>query len=345
MTTDVKQAPADRRLVPGRRRRISPVMVMAWVLVLALAAVPLGGDRHMLSVWTLALIFAGVSSGWAVAGGLSGLIPLGHAAFFGIGAYSSALFFAKYDWSPWLGIAVGAVVAGALAWLMTALAVRFRVRGAYFGLYTLAWAEMLRIIASNWEYVGKTNGVLVPYQPDAGVAEMQFSDPRGFYVVAAAYIFLAMAVFFLVKRSSLGWRLSAIRGDEATAAASGINVSRSLSLSMVISAAVTSIGGGLYAQYIQFIDPELGFNVGVSIDIAVRAILGGATLVLGPVLGSSAMSTLTELTQEHMSSLPSASLLVVGIAVICLAHWFPKGIGGLGIQAKRTWQARKGKKR
>lgn len=330
------------RPAASRSRGRVAIRMLVPAMLAALALAPLAGTPHSLGVWTVAFIFAGVSSGWAVAGGLSGLIPLGHAAYFGIGAYASALAFAEFNLSPWAGIAVGIVLAGALAWLMTLLAVRFKVRGSYFALYTLAWAEVLRILASNWGYAGKTNGVLVPYKVDAGAADLQFSDPRGFYVVALAYLLAAMSVFFLVKRSKLGWRLSAIRGDEPTAAASGINVSRSLTASMAISGAVTSVGGGLYAQFIQFIDPELAFNVSVSIDIAVRAILGGPMLLLGPVLGSSAMSVLTELTQRHMSDLPSTSLLLVGVAIICLAHWFPSGIGGIGVKLQRLWARRGG---
>jgi branched-chain amino acid transport system permease protein len=338
-------APAPGR--PGttarRRRSVRPLLLVGvWLVLGLLALVPLTGDRQSLSLWTTTLVFAGVSSGWAIAGGLSGLIPLGHAAFFGVGAYSSALVFAKYDWSPWLGICLGVGLSAVLAWVMTALAVRFKVRGAYFGLYTLAWAEMLRIIASNWEYVGKTNGVLIPFRPDGGVAELQFTDPRGFYLIALGYCALSMASFALVKWSPLGWRLSAIRGDEATAAASGVNVSRTLSGAMAISGAVTSVGGGLYAHYIQFIDPELGFNVGVSIDIAVRAILGGATVVIGPLLGSAVMTNITDYTNEHLSDLPQISLLLVGLAIIGLAHWFPRGLAGMGLQLTRLVARRRG---
>ncbi|WP_165763371.1 branched-chain amino acid ABC transporter permease [Nocardioides sp. PD653-B2] len=341
-------APAPVRATgsPSPRRPMRRYLLFGlWVALALLALVPLAGDRQTVSLWTTALIFAGVSSGWAIAGGLSGLIPLGHAAFFGVGAYSSALVFAKYDWNPWLGIGLGVVMSAALAWLMTALAVRFKVKGAYFGLYTLAWGEMLRIIASNWDYVGKTNGVLIPFKPEAGVAQMQFSDPRGFYVVALAYGAFSMAVFALVKWSPLGWRLSAIRGDEATASASGINVSRSLSACMAISGGVTSIGGGLYAHYIQFIDPELGFNVSVSIDIAVRAILGGETLVLGPFLGSAAMTNVSEFAHDHLGDLPQMSLLIVGVAIIALAHWFPRGIAGVGLQLGRLVLRRRGSNR
>lgn len=338
MTTQATTSPAPRRVRP--RRRPSLGMIVGIAVLAALALAPLTGSRHSLGIWTVALIFAGVSSGWAIAGGLSGLIPLGHAAFFGIGGYASAVVFAKYDLSPWLGIVVGMAIAAALAWLMTVLAVRFKVRGPYFALYTLAWAEMLRILASNLDYLGKTNGVLVPYKVDAGPADLQFSDPRGFYLVAVGYAALAMIVFLLVKRSPLGWRLSAIRGDEPTAAASGVDVARSLTRTMALSAAMTAIGGGLYAQYIQYIDPELAFNVSVSIDIAVRAILGGAVLVLGPLLGSVAMTSVTEFTQKYMDALPSASLLVLGLAIIALAHWFPTGIGGLGVRLKRIWSRR-----
>lgn len=323
----------------AKNTRVARLLRNPWsylppVLLVLLALAPLGAGQHTLGIWTVALIFAGVSTGWAIAGGLAGLTPLGHAAFFGLGAYGSALAIARFDVSPWLGILVGVAASSALAWLMTVLAVRFNVRGTYFALYTLAWAEMLRISATNLDAVGRSNGVLIPYLRDGGFWEMQFSDSRAFYLVAVVYAALAILVFAQVRRSRLGWRLSAIRGNEETAAASGVNISRSLSSAMAVSAAVAAVGGGLYAQYIQFIDPELAFNVGVSIDIAVRAILGGAMFLLGPLLGSSAMALLMEGTQRYITGLPSFSMLLVGLAIIGLAHWFPQGIGGVLAQLK-----------
>lgn len=300
------------------------------LIVAVVAWVALTGSRSTIGTLTLALIFGAVATGWAIAGGLGGLFSLGHAAYFGLGAYCTAYLYARHGISPWFGMLVGMVASAILATATTWLSVRFKIRGSYFALMTLAWAEMLRVIVSNSGMLGKSSGILIPFTRQPTFADMQYLSVRSYLVLAICYAALAIGVYMAIKRSRFGWRLSAIRGDELVAAACGINVRRSLTMAMAASAAVTSIGGTLYTQYIQFIDPEVAFGAPVSIDIAIQATIGGPMLALGPLLGAGTTAALTEYLRTIASSIPALHLLVFGVAVIVVARRFPHGISGIG---------------
>lgn len=284
---------------------------------------------HALNIATLTLIFAGVSTAWGMAFGLGGLFSLGHAAFFGLGAYTTAYLYAAHQVSPWIALPFAAVCAGVTGAFTTWLSARFRVRGAYFALVTLAWAEVMRVIVSNTERLGRSNGILLPFDPDAGWTDFQFRGPEPLFFLAATYALLSIIVYWGVKRSAFGWRLRAIRGSEDVASASGINVTRTLVLLMALSAAVASVGGTLYIEMVQFIDPESAFSVSVSIDIAIRAIFGGAGLVLGPLVGSGVIAWLTESLQVYLSETPSLNIMIYGLAIIAAGRLFRDGITGV----------------
>lgn len=311
--------------------------------IIAIIVLYLGltGSKSTVGTLALALMFGAVATGWAIAGGLAGLFSLGHAAYFGIGAYTTAYLYADHGISPWFGMLVGMVISALMAVVTTWLSVRFKVRGSYFALITLAWAEILRVVVANNTALGRSNGILIPFTREPTFSDMQFLSPRSYLVLAAIYAALAIATYMLVKRSRFGWRLSAIRGDEHAAAASGIDVRRSLVTAMALSAAVTSVGGTLYTQYIQFIDPELAFSPTVSIDIAVRATIGGPMLALGPLLGAGVMAGLTEYLRTTASSTPALHLLVFGIAVILVARYFRDGLSGLGASISRRVDRRR----
>ncbi|MGD9999327.1 MAG: branched-chain amino acid ABC transporter permease [Ilumatobacteraceae bacterium] len=337
---DGGESPA--RIAPGAS--VGRLMYPAFAAVIALVVlwIALTGSRHLIGVVTLALLFGAVATAWAIAGGLAGLFSLGHAAYFGMGAYATAYLYAEHDISPWFGLLAGVALSALLSVGTTWLSMRFKIRGSYFALVTLAWAEMLRLIVSNTDALGRSQGILVPFTREPTLADMQFLSPRSYLLLAGIYAVVAVALFALVKRSRFGWKLSAIRGDEQAAAATGIDVRRSLVITMAISAAATSVGGTLYVQYIQFIDPELAFSPTVSIDIAIRATIGGAMLALGPLLGAGVMEGLTEYLRTAMSDRPAMGLLLFGVAVIIVARYFQQGISGIGASIVRRIDRRRG---
>jgi branched-chain amino acid transport system permease protein len=332
--------PAQARQNPFGLSRIVK-LVAGTVLVFVIVWIAAAGSKHLVGLATVALLFGAISGAWALAGGLGGLFSLGHAAFFGIGAYTTAFLFARHGLSPWLGLPVGAVLAAAFGACTTWLSVRFRVRGSYFALVTLAWAEMLRVIVSNTTALGRSNGILVPYKGDPRFVDLQFSDPRAYYVIAVVYAALVAVIFIVVKRTRFGWRLSAVRGDEDAAAASGVNVRRTLVAVMALSAAVTAVGGTFYVQFVQFIDPELAFSPTVSIDIAIRAVIGGAMVALGPLVGSGAMTGVTEWLRLSVTDSPAVNVLLFGVAVILAGRYFRNGLAGIGAWVLHRIERRK----
>lgn len=299
------------------------------------------GSRHLVAVTILALIFAGIAVAWALPAGLGGLLSLGHAAFFGIGAYATAYLNSAYSISPWLGMVVGCLISGAFGAATTWLSVRFRVRGSYFALITLAWAEVLRVLVTNSEALGRSTGIYVPFEREPGFLDMQFATPGPYLTLAILFVVLSIALFRLIDRSSFGWRLSAMRGDEVAAQAIGINVRRNWVWLATISAIVTSIGGTLYVQYVQFVDPSSGFGVLVSIFIAVRAIIGGARSAIGPVIGAVLWAGMSEVASIYFGEWPGTNVIIFGVAVIIVAKYAQNGLVGGMVSLADRWSRRR----
>lgn len=260
----------------------------AALMLLALAAlVPLAldADGYALRVLTTVLIFAAAAQAWNIVGGLANRLSLGHAAFFGIGAYCSTILLIRFGVSPWIGMLAGAVM-GALASLLIGIPT-LRLSGHYFALATLAFGEVMRVLANAWTgLTGGPVGLSIPFGPDS-LAMLRFKSTAPLYWTALALLVLCTAVFLAVRYSALGYRLMAVREDEVAARAVGVDVTRAKLLAAVLSGALTAMAGSVYAQFSYFFDPDTVFGVTpVSIRIALVCIVGGIGSPLGPILGA-----------------------------------------------------------
>src|SRR6266705_2741591 len=230
----------------------------------------------------LILLWGGTAAAWNVAGGYAGQVSLGHAAFFGLGAYSAALLGTKWDLSPWIGLLVGAVLATALGILLGFLS--NRLRGPYFALATIAFSQVLLIVASRWRgFTSGSEGIPVPFRP--GFWTLGITDKRVWVaIVLALAIFLYLVELYL-ERSRRGYQLAAVREDEDAALSLGVPALRLKVAAIAASAALTAMAGALWAQYVGFVDPFYVFSVDLSVRFALAAILGGIGTALGPFLG------------------------------------------------------------
>ena len=316
----------------------------AAVLVAIAAILPLFLDPagYAIRVVTLALLFAALGQAWNIVGGLANQISLGHAAFFGIGAYTSTLLLINFNLSPWLGMLAGAALAALAAYALSFPTMRLR--GHYFALATLAFSEVLRVLSSSWASVtGGPAGLSVPYAPDS-FALLQFKSTLPYYYIILGALVLISAVFVAIRSSGLGYRLRAVKENIEAAEVVGVDTVRVKIIASVVSAALTAIVGTLYAQFTYFFDPETVFGiVPISIRAAIIAILGGAGTVIGPVIGAFFIIPVEELANSVLSARAAGlSQLVFGIILIAIILIEPRGI--LAMISNGAARLRRGRK-
>ncbi len=279
--------------------------------------------RHvMISIF----LYAMLAQAWNILAGYCGQISLGHAVFFGIGAYTSTLLVRLAALSPWVGMLAGAALAGAASQAIGYPV--FRLRGHYFAIATIAVGEIVQTLFINWDWVGGARGLFIPIQRPDSVVHFQFHDSKqNYYFIALGLLALALLLTWFLERSRPGYYFRAIREDPEAAASLGINVARYKQLAMGISAALTALGGTFYAQYILFIDPESVFPLSLSILICLVAVLGGAGTLWGPLLGAAVLVPLSEWTRVLLGGSGKAvDLLIYGGLIVVIAVAQPGGL-------------------
>jgi branched-chain amino acid transport system permease protein len=273
------------------------------------------------------LLFATMGMAWNVLGGYAGQFSFGHAAFFGAGAYSAAILHVMAGVNPWLGL-VGAAAAGGLAGFVVGyLSFRYGLRGSYFALITLAFAEVLRVLVSSTNITGGGIGLYLPLEP--GFANLQFASKTGYYYVALALATGSILVAFALERSRLGAALTAIRENEDAARALGVDAFSCKLQAIIISGAVTGLCGAFYADYYLYLDPGLAFGPGISVEILLVPIIGGLGTVFGPLVGSAALHAAGELARRLMGDAPGLSLVFYGVLLVIMVRFLPDGLMGL----------------
>ncbi|MEE8331269.1 MAG: branched-chain amino acid ABC transporter permease [Acidimicrobiia bacterium] len=288
------------------------LVLLAVVTVLAL--VPLGVSTFTLSVATAALIFALAGIGWNVLSGFAGQFSFGHAAYFGLGAYTVAVTFTRYSISPWLGLVLGGLVAAAFGLLTGWISFRFGLKGAYFALATFALAELLRLTFNNFDYVGAGVGITIPLAGGDSWGTLQFEDTLAIrYFVALGLVALGTMAVIAVKKSRIGSRMLAVREDEDAAASLGINPLRTKLTAIAISGFITAVAGGYYAMFLMFVDSDVAFGPFISVVILLRPIVGGVGTIWGPVVGAAILSTLGEATRTLVREPPSFLQAIEGV--------------------------------
>jgi branched-chain amino acid transport system permease protein len=281
------------------------------------------------STWQNLLIttfyYAFLGQAWNILGGYAGQLSLGHAAFFAIGAYTAALLQLTTGLSPWLGMLVGALLAALLSQVIGYLGFRFGLRGFYFILLTLAFAEILRLVALHLDILGGYIGLFINFAPNPW--QFQFQGKIPYYFIALGFLAGASGVVWLVQRSKLGAYLVAIREDEDAAEALGVDTFRYKMLAYALSAALTALGGTFYAYYQFYLQPNTVLNVNHSVDIMIRPIIGGSGTILGPILGSLLLELLGEFSRTYFAAGTAGTTVVIyGVLLIAVVLFLPRGL-------------------
>jgi branched-chain amino acid transport system permease protein len=313
--------------------------VKAYLAILAtlslLALVPfVTASNVVLNFLVMALLIALAGQGWNLLGGYGGQYSFGHAAFFGTGAYATAILQVHYDLNAWLGLVVG-IVAGALVGaVIGGITFRSGLKGSYFSLVTLAFAEVLRIVASVAPITGAGVGTLIKLdlRPEA----FQFQSRAPFYWIALAFVGVSLIVGRVIEQSRFGIYLVAIRENEDAAQALGVNTFAVKLAAMTISAAITAAAGCFYAQYFLFIDAPIAYGPWISIDALLAPIVGGVGTLFGPLIGALVVKTLGEATKLLTGGAAGLDLVIYGVVLIAVVGLAPRGVGGL---LRRTLQS------
>ncbi len=302
-------------------------LLLGFVFLLLLPVVARYSD-YVLQIFTHALLLATLALAWNILG-ISGSISLGHAAFFGVGAYGSVLLSLELGISPWFTIPLGGLLATGFA-VITAFFC-LRLRGGYFALATLAFVEIPKVITDNWDSLtrGSLGLVGLPGLPTVSLGSYHFdisASPVGSYYFVLSYALLLMCLVALIFRSNLGLALHAVRQEEAAAEAVGIQVQRYRLLSLLLSALFTGIGGACYAHLIRYVEPSLVYGLHFSAMPMIFAICGGRFTVLGPPLAALVLYPIDQFIFHPL--LPAGHEFLYGAIIILAILFMPSGFWG-----------------
>jgi branched-chain amino acid transport system permease protein len=323
---------------PPLRPQNRQLAVLA-VLLLVAIPLPLVLPPAQGAVAVRIMIFALMAIGWNVMSGFGGMFSFGHAAFFGLGAYTSAYLLVEHNVSPWIGMLAGMAVAAAVAVVIGFFAFRYRLRGAYFALATFAFAEMLRLVVTTTEFTNKAVGFTVPLIQGSSFWKIQFAaDSPAYFWIALGLAGVAALVSILFLHSRTGRYVTAIRDDELAAASLGTPVMRYRLVTVALSAAITAVAGAFYTQYYLFVNPDLAFGSSVSIQAIATVVIGGIGTIWGPIVGAIILGALSDVTATLLRTPPDSlgflqgrsglDVAVYAVLLILIVRLLPKGIVG-----------------
>ena len=304
-------------------------LIRAAVIFGAIALLPLLiSDQYMRNVMILTLLYAAVSQCWNILGGYCGQISLGHALYFGLGAYATSVLYVNYGMLPWFGMALGGVLSALVALLVGKLT--FRLKGHYFAIATIVIAEIGLLLVHNWDYVGGALGIQWPITGDSW-ATLQFARNKlPYFYFALAFLIVTWLITYRIEDSSWGYWWRAVKDNPEAAESLGVEVFRSKMAAAAVSAFFTAIGGGFYAAFVAYIDPESVMSFRFSLLFALPAVLGGIGTLWGATLGAAFLIPLTEVTRSYLGGSGSGiDLIIYGALIMVVSLLTPEGLMSL----------------
>jgi len=303
-------------------------LLIAVLLVLPLVVT----SRFAIDIFIRVLLFAFIGVAWNLIGGYAKQLSLGHAAYFGLGAYTSTILQIDFGVSPWIGMLAGGVVAMLASLPIGALC--FRLRGPYFAISTIATAQVFMLLFLKFrDFAWGAEGTTIPNLGNAPLM-MQFNSKAAYYYIALGLLAIGLAITYRIERSWMGYYLVAIGEDEDAAEAIGVNAMRIKRDIYMISAFLTALAGTFYTQYIYFIDPATAFNFNVSVEAALVSIVGGVGTLWGPVIGTVLLEATSALLQSWLgSSFGGVQLTVYALILMAVILWRPSGLLGVFTEA------------
>jgi len=300
---------------------------LPWIIIPTAVALVLPlfmRDQYFLHISVLILIYTGVTVAWNIMS-FGGVLSLGHAAFFGIGAYTVSILYVDYGVNPWLGI-LAAIIFAAIGSLVLAIPL-LRLRGPFFTLATLAYVEVLRLLAI-WAVPVTHGSVGITTPPTQGLAYISFESRQPYYYIALGFTLAAIAISIWIYRSKLGFHLRAVATDEDAVRALGVRTSRVKLGSLLISAGMTGAFGAFAALYFFVVEPDTQFSATLySIQPALNGIIGGMGTLAGPIVGAIIMTPLGEWLRVTFSGASQGvNFMIYGAVLIVIVRLMPGGL-------------------
>lgn len=305
-------------------RAYGPIAIVA----LLLALLPAVSDSNtVINALVNAMIIALAAQGWNLLAGYGGQFSFGHAAFFGAGAYGNAILQNRYGVNPYAALLAGTCLGAAVGAAIGYLSFRSGLRGSYFALITLAFAEVFRIVANAAPVTGGAAGTLIKLQMSA--ANFQFSSRAIYFWIILTLVTAAMVMMRGIERGRFGAYLIAVRENENAAAALGVDTLMVKLKAITLSAGLTALAGAFYVQYFLFVDSSIAFGSWISVEALLAPIVGGLGTVFGPLLGALALHFLGELAKAFAGRIPGIDLALFGVLLVLVVAFARHGIQGL----------------
>jgi len=308
--------------VASRRRQL----ITAFVVFALIALVPrFVSDVYMMNVLILTLLFAALSQSWNLLGGYCGQVSLGHALYFGIGAYATSILYVKFGITPWGGLLAGGIIAALIALALGYPC--FRLKGHYFSIATIVIAEIGLLLFHNWDYAGAALGIQWPFTPDSWWTLQFARDKAPYFYFALGLFAVTWLVTFSIVESKWGYWWRAVKDSAEAAESLGVTIFHSKMAAAAISAFFTAVGGGFYAAFVSYIDPDSVMHFRFSLLMALPAVLGGVGSLWGPAIGALILIPLSELTRSYLGGSGSGlDLVIYGALIMIVSLTRPEGI-------------------
>jgi branched-chain amino acid transport system permease protein len=307
------------------------------VLLAVFAAIALAGSTVSSAAWLNSIIavlyVALLGQAWNILGGYGGQFSFGHAAFFGTGAYTVAVLQVQLGVNPWIGLVAGGLAGAVVALIIGGLVFRYGLRGSYFALVTLAFAEVLRILANSVPFTGAGVGILIPL--DQRTATLQFADKIGYFWLVWVLALAAFLTVWWLGESRFGARLMAVRDNEDAARALGVDAFRIKLGAIALSGFFSALAGVFYAQLYLYLDPGIAYGAAVSVEALLVPIIGGLGTLFGPLLGAAVLHLVSEASRAAIGDAPGISLVLYGALLVVMVTFLPRGLAGSGAQTAR----------
>jgi branched-chain amino acid transport system permease protein len=299
------------------------------LFTLAVGALTAWSDSGVMLTLVMMTLYATLlAQSWNLLGGYGGQFSFGHALFFGTGAYVQAIAQIGHGIGPWAALPMAVVVAAAVGAFVGALSFRYGLKGSYFALVTLAFAEVFRILAVSVGFTGGGVGLMLPLRESFG--NMQFGSRKGYIVLILGFVVAALLVTSWLRHSRFGAYLQAVRDNEDAARAVGVDPFRVKLGAITLSGGFMGAAGAFYVQVFQYIDPAIAFGPATSVEALVAAIVGGMGTLWGPVLGAVALHLLSEFTRNLFGQLPGLNMVIYGVVLVAIVTFLPRGLSGAG---------------
>ncbi len=310
------------------------------LFVVGVACIPLVTSSGVILNFTMMALYAALlAQAWNILGGFGGQFSFGHALFFGTGAYIQTIAQLQGGFNAWVALAMAVSGSASVGVMVGALTFRYGLKGSYFALVTLAFAEVFRILALSVPFTGAGVGLMLPLQES--FANMQFGSRQGYVYLVLGFVAVALGVTWWLQHSRFGAYLQAVRDNEDAARAIGVNPFAVKLGAIAVSACLMGAGGAFYVQVFQYIDPGIAYGPATSVEALVAAIVGGIGTLWGPVLGALVLHGLADVTRNLFGQLPGINLVIYGVVLVLMVVFLPRGIAGLGASLRARWTGRK----